>query len=189
MAHGGWRSAFLSRPSMTKQGDSMTHPHSTSSLRRRLATFSSTARSTQCLLAFLLLLGPAAARAQASTAAAVEPAPRYRVVMQVSNLEPRGWNQALNNALALTRNAGKANVQIEIVAIGAGIGLLKYNSPFPKEINAVLGVGVKVIACGETMKALMLEKDDMLPNISYVPGGLIEVLDRQHDGWQYVKGD
>ena len=70
-----------------------------------------------------------------------------------------------------------------------GIGMLKFNSPHAKEVAAVLALGVKVIACGETMKALMLDKDDMLPNISYVPGGLIEVLDRQREGWLYVKGD
>ena len=129
---------------------------------------------------------PAATLAQAAAPAA---APRYRMVMQVSNPEPRGWHQALNNALALTKNAGRANVQIEIVANGAGIGMLKYNSPEAREVAAAMAIGVKVIACGETMKALMLEKDDMLPDIAYVPGGLIEVLDRQRDGWQYIKGD
>lgn len=91
--------------------------------------------------------------------------------------------------MSLTKNAGRANVQIEIVANGMGIGMLKYNSPEAKEVAAVLSLGVKVLACGETMKALMLEKEDMLPNIGYVPGGLIEVLDRQREGWQYVKGD
>ena len=120
----------------------------------------------------------------------VDPArPKYRVVMQVSNAEPRGWHQTLANAMALTKNAGPQNVQIEIVANGMGIGMLKYNSPDAKEVAAVLGMGIKVLACGETMKALLLEKDDMLPNIGYVPGGLIEVLDRQGDGWRYIKGD
>jgi intracellular sulfur oxidation DsrE/DsrF family protein len=123
-------------------------------------------------------------------APSVNPAgPKYRVVMQVSNAEPRGWHQTLANAMALTKNAGAQNVQIEIVANGMGIGMLKYNSPDAKEVAAVLGMGIKVLACGETMKALMLEKDDMLPNIGYVPGGLIEVLDRQGDGWRYIKGD
>ena len=141
------------------------------------------------LAAALLLAVPMGAWAQAAAPAASAPPPKYRVVMQVSNPEPRGWHQTLNNAMALTKNAGRANVQIEIVAIGAGIGVLKYNSPEAKSVDAVLGMGVKVLACGETMKALMLEKDDMLPNIGYVPGGLIEVLDRQRDGWAYVKGD
>jgi intracellular sulfur oxidation DsrE/DsrF family protein len=149
-------------------------------------------RLVPALTAIWLALAPLAGLAQGTA-----PTPafgpgaqaRYRVVMQVSNPEPRGWHQALNNALALTRNAGRANVQIEIVANGMGLGMLKYNSSEAREVAAALEQGIKVVACGETMKALMLEKDDMLPDISYVPGGLIEVLDRQRDGWQYIKAD
>ena len=136
----------------------------------------------------LLLLGSVVASAQGRPASGAS-TPKYRVVMQVSNPEPRGWHQTLNNAIALTKNAGPGNVEIEIVANGMGIGMLKFNSPEAKEVAAVLGMGIKVLACGETMKALMLEKDDMLPNIGFVPGGLIEVLDRQREGWSYVKGD
>ena len=140
------------------------------------------------LAATLPVLLPFGAWAQTAAPAAGASAPKYRVVMQVSNPEPRGWRQTLNNAMALTKNAGRANVQIEIVANGMGIGLLKFDS-HAKEVAAVLEMGIKVLACGETMKALMLEKEDMLPNISYVPGGLIEILDRQREGWLYIKGD
>lgn len=162
----------------------MNGPDTSHRLRRRLAS-----GAAVMLTAALLIAAPEGLWAQSSAPATETSAPRYRVVMQVSNPEPRGWHQTLNNAMALTKNAGRANVQIEIVANGMGIGMLKYNSPAAKEVAAVLGLGVKVLACGETMKALILEKDDMLPNIGFVPGGLIEVLDRQRDGWQYVKGD
>ena len=141
------------------------------------------------LAAILLMATPMAMQAQTAAPAAGAAVPKYRVIMQVSNAEPRGWHQSLNNAMALTKNAGRANVQIEIVAIGAGIGMLKFNSSEAQSVAAAKSVGVNVIACGETMKALMLEKDDMLPNIGFVPGGLIEVLDRQRHGWQYVKAD
>ena len=146
---------------------------------------------TQIVLAVAAILAaaPMAAWAQAPAPAAAAVVPKYRVVMQVSNPDPRGWNQALNNSLALTKNAGKGNVEIRIVAIGGGIGMLKVNSPATQLVNAALAQGVKVLACGETMKALMLEKDDMLPNIGFVPGGLIEILDRQGDGWRYIKAD
>ena len=139
--------------------------------------------------AALIALASIGAYAQVQAPSVDPTRPKYRVVMQVSNAEPRGWHQTLANAMALTKNAGPQNVQIEIVANGMGIGMLKYNSPDAKEVAAVLGMGIKVLACGETMKALLLEKDDMLPNIGYVPGGLIEVLDRQGDGWRYIKGD
>ena len=139
----------------------------------------------------VLCLGAIAAPAGAQTAlsGAGGTAKKYRVVMQVSNPDPRGWNQTLSNALQLTKNAGKENVEIRIVANGAGIGMLKQGSPSAQLVAAALGQDVKVLACGVTMKALQLEKEDMLPDIGYVPGGLIEVLDRQRDGWQYVKGD
>lgn len=158
--------------------------NTTNPLRRRLVT-----RRAAMLTAALLVAAPRGLWAQSAAPATETSAPKYRVVIQVSNPEPRGWHQTLNNAMSLTKNAGRANVQIEIVANGMGIGMLKYNSPEAKEVAAVLSLGVKVLACGETMKALMLEKEDMLPNIGYVPGGLIEVLDRQREGWQYVKGD
>lgn len=141
------------------------------------------------ITALLLVFASATGWAQAQAPSKDPALPKYRVVMQVSNMEPRGWHQALANAMALTKNAGPANVQIEIVANGMGIGMLKYSSPNAREVAAVVGMGVKVLACGETMKALMLEKDDMLPGIGYVPGGLIEVLDRQAEGWRYIKGD
>jgi intracellular sulfur oxidation DsrE/DsrF family protein len=31
--------------------------------------------------------------------------------------------------------------------------------------------------------------EDMLPGIGYVPGGIIEILDRQSEGWCYIKAD
>lgn len=129
---------------------------------------------------------PASAQSASPAAAPVK---KYRVVMQVSGPDPRGWSQAVNNALLMQRNIGKANVDIEIVANGMGIGMLKYNSPLQKEVAASLEQGIKVVACGMTMKQQMLEKDDMLPNIGYVKGGFVEIMDRQSEGWHYLRAD
>ena len=52
------------------------------------------------------------------------------------------------------------------VAIGAGLGMLKFNSPEAATVAAAMGAGVNVIACGETMKALMLEKDDLFARLT-----------------------
>lgn len=139
--------------------------------------------------AIFFALSPISSFAQSAAPSANATAPKYRVVFQVSNGDPRGWNQTLSNTLALTKNAGKENVEIRVVANGAGIGMLKENSPSAKMVAAAMERGIKVLACGETMKALMLEKEDMLPDIGYVPGGILEILDRQNEGWRYIKGD
>lgn len=141
------------------------------------------------LAAAVVALAPAAAAAQAPTSPPSATTPKYRAIFHVSGADPKGWNQALSNSLALTKNAGKNNVEIRMVVIGQGIGMLKENSPAAKLVAAALSQGVKVLACGETMKALALEKEDMLPNIGYVPGGIIEILDRQGEGWRYIRVD
>lgn len=146
-------------------------------------------RKALLVAAMFFALSPINSFAQSTAPAASASAPKYRVVFQVSNGDPRGWNQTLNNTLALTKNAGKDNVELRVVALGAGIGMLKENSPSAKMVAAVMAKGITVLACGETMKALLLEKEDMLPNIGYVPGGLIEILDRESEGWRYIKGD
>ena len=141
------------------------------------------------VVALLLTSLAIPAIAQSVSGGASGPVKKYRVVMQVSGPDPRGWAQAVNNALLMQRNIGKANVDIEIVANGMGIGMLKYNSPEEKEVAAALDQGIKVVACGMTMKQLMLEKEDMLPNISYVKGGFVEIMDRQAEGWHYLRAD
>ncbi len=50
---------------------------------------------------------------------------RARVVIQVSDADQGKWNLALNNAKNIQTDLGAANVDIEIVAYGPGIGMLK----------------------------------------------------------------
>src|SRR5260221_11415612 len=72
------------------------------------------------LLALLSLTAVAPAFAQQR-----KPAAKQRVVFQVSDNDPAKWNLALNNAKNVLVDLGKENVQIEIVAYGPGMAMLK----------------------------------------------------------------
>ena len=95
------------------------------------------------LAAMLAFVVPAQAQ-QAST--------RGRVVMQVSDNDPAKWNLALNNAKNIQTDLGAANVDIEIVAYGPGINMLKADSVVGNRVDEALGAGVKVVACENTMR-------------------------------------
>ena len=73
--------------------------------------------------------------------------------MQVSDGEPAKWNLALNNARNLQSDLGAANVEIEIVAYGPGIGMLKRDSTVATRVDEALTSGVKIVACENTMRA------------------------------------
>ncbi len=113
---------------------------------------------------------------------------KERVVIQVSTPDQRMWAQSLNYAENLRELYGKDNVEIEIVALGQGLGVLKLDSPMATRVADTLKSGVKVVACQVTMRRQKLQKEDMLSDIGYVPAGLGEVIKRQREGWAYIGG-
>jgi len=111
---------------------------------------------------------------------------RVPVVFHVTSGDPSYWNQSLNNAANFQNAMGMDKVFIEIVVNGPGINMLKAESKVEPRVTGALTNGVKIVACEQTMKALKLTKADMIPGIGYVPGGIVEVVERQRDGWSYV---
>jgi len=110
-----------------------------------------------------------------------------KMVIQVSDNDPAKWNLALNNAKNIQKDLGKANVELEIVAYGPGINMLKGESEVGNRINETVESGVKVLACQNTMRNQKLNKEDMLASIAYVPAGVVEIMQRQHLGWAYLR--
>ena len=138
-------------------------------------------RGFAALAALILVSGLA-------TSATAQPVPqRNRVVIQVSDGDAAKWNLALNNARNLQTDLGAGNVDIEIVAYGPGIGMLKLDSPVGNRIGEAKDAGVKIMACENTMKAQKLARADMLNGIGYVDAGVVEIMQRQQEGWAYLR--
>jgi uncharacterized protein len=135
------------------------------------------------LLASALCLGVGTASAQGQQSAAQ----RNRVVIQVSDAEPAKWNLALNNARNIQTDLGAANVDIEIIAYGPGIGMLKSDSVVGNRVEEAGKAGVKLIACENTMRGQKLAQADMLSGIGYVPAGVVTLMQRQQQGWAYIR--
>ena len=113
--------------------------------------------------------------------------PANKVVIQVSDADPGKWNLALNNAANIQEDLGAANVAIEIVAYGPGLGMLKLESTANSRVSDAMKKGIKVVACENTMRNQKLTKDDMLPALSYAPAGVVEIMKRQREGWAYIR--
>ena len=112
---------------------------------------------------------------------------RHKIVIQVSDNDPSKWNLALNNAKNLQDDVGAANVDIEIVAYGPGIGMLKLESPSGSRITDALKANIKVLACENTMRGQKLTREDMLSGLAYVPAGVTEIMTKQSEGWAYLR--
>ena len=110
-----------------------------------------------------------------------------KVVFQVSDADVAKWNLTMNNVRNVQQDLGADKVTIEIVAYGPGIGLLKLESPLAQRIADALSQRVQVVACENTMTAQKITRSDMLPNISYVPAGVVELMQKQQQGYAYIR--
>jgi uncharacterized protein len=132
----------------------------------------------------LLGLGAAAVPALAQQK---KPAARHRVVFQVSDNDPARWSLALNNARNVQTDLGAQNVQIEIVAYGPGINMLKAESAVAGGLAAALDTNVGLIVCENTMQNNKVARDEMYGGIKYVQAGVTHIMRRQGEGWAYIR--
>ena len=112
---------------------------------------------------------------------------KQRLIIQVSDADPAKWQLALNNARNVQDDLGKDNVQIEIVAYGPGLAMLKGDSKVADGLAGAMDRSVDLIACENTMLNTKTPKSDMYEGISYVRAGVTHIMKRQREGWAYIR--
>ena len=112
---------------------------------------------------------------------------KQKVVFQVSDNDPAKWDLALNNARNVQADLGKDKVEIEIVAYGPGLNMLKAESKVAARLAQALDGEVTLLACENTMTNAKVTKADMYAGISYVQAGVTHIMKRQREGWAYIR--
>jgi len=139
------------------------------------------------------------ARAQSSAASSSRPetgaGKQHRVVIQVSENDPKIMNLALNNAENLAKFYEQAGgtAQIEIVAYGPGLNMVRSDtSPVKDRLAALVGrpQPVTLSACGNTLSAQSKQEGkeiSLLPEAHLVPTGIARIVQLQEQGWAYIR--
>jgi intracellular sulfur oxidation DsrE/DsrF family protein len=106
-----------------------------------------------------------------------------KIVVQVSDGNPVTWNQALN-VVGNLREVYGAGTEIELVAFGQGINMLKLDAPVSSRVvEAQKSLGAKVYACENSMAKNKLARNDMAPDVVYIRAGVEHIITRQREGW------
>jgi hypothetical protein len=120
-------------------------------------------------------------------AVAADAVKKHHVVFHITDNDPAKWSQVLNNAGNLQKNIGKDNIEIEVVANGPGLEMFKLESPVGDRMGDAIKNGIEMKACATTMKAMKVTEKDLYPGVGTVPGGVIEIMQKQESGWAYLK--
>lgn len=138
------------------------------------------------LCCMLCTLGIATA-AEKVGAGRTAPAAKNRIVIQVNEDNVKKWNDVLVNIQNIQVELGPKNVAIAVVAIGPGLGMLTAESLAANGVQDALAAGVEFVACGNSMKAQKLTKDDLIEGVTVSVAGYVELMKRQQQGWAYLR--
>jgi intracellular sulfur oxidation DsrE/DsrF family protein len=123
----------------------------------------------------------------AQPALPAEPVPKNRIVIQINEENVKKWNEVLVNIRNIQAELGPKNVAVALVAIGPGLGMLTAESLAANGVQDALAAGVEFVACGNTMKAQKLAKDDLVEGVTVSVAGYVELMKRQQAGWAYLR--
>lgn len=143
-------------------------------------------RYAAATIAALLLLPLAADAAKKKKPAPPPEPPPERVVIQVSDSDPKKWNLVLNILGAVQKEFGE-KAQIRVVAFGPGVNMLKADSDVANRVENALTKGIAITAGANSMKALNIGEGDLVKRVAVVPSGAVEILKLQREGWSYLK--
>ncbi|MHB1950603.1 MAG: DsrE family protein [Acidiferrobacteraceae bacterium] len=139
-------------------------------------------RSVAALFAAVALTAALPAHAAFS-----HPFAKHKLVMSISNPGNGRQQLVLNNAVNVLKAFGMDNIRLEIVAFGPGLRMLLKHNPHAKQIQALKADGVEFAACHNTMMKMHITKAMLNPAATVVPGGIVELVRREEQGWSYVK--
>ncbi len=117
----------------------------------------------------------------------------HRVAIHVDDNDKKRMNMALNNAANVDKyyKSKGQKVQIEIVAYGPGLHMLREDTSPVKERIAAMGLSMDNLsfaACGNTHRKMSAKAPvKLVSEAKMVPSGVIRLIELQEKGWAYVR--
>lgn len=111
---------------------------------------------------------------------------QHRIVMQLSS----GDTLVHKNLMKQLRNMKEAapTLQLEVVCHGPGMDMLMSDRSIVQEkVKEFTGKGIVFLACENTITERKLDRTKVLPEAGYVKAGIIHIVERQEEGWSYIK--
>ena len=138
------------------------------------------------LILMLLLLLSVSANAQTTKKPLKKAKKPHQIVFQLSNADPEVHKGLMKQFGHILEAA--PDTKIEVVCHGPGLDMLvKDKTTVNDKIGEFKSRGVKFFACENTMKQKNIDKAAIIPEADYVTAGIIYIVERQEQGWSYIK--
>ena len=113
----------------------------------------------------------------------------HKIVFQFTNandtLQQKAFVKQLEN---LTEHWPSAQVEVVLYSFGLEL-MMQGNNKLTPRLNELHKKGVRFVICENSIKSRKLNKDVFIKElVGYVPAGVAEIVEKQEQGWSYIKG-
>lgn len=112
---------------------------------------------------------------------------KIKVIIHVNTLER--WSHALGNVKNLIADLG--DTEYDIIMLANGESVHYYTHDFTaadfKSLENLSNQGVQFKACQNSLNGNKLVREDLHSFVQVVPAGITELIQKQHEGFAYVK--
>lgn len=108
-----------------------------------------------------------------------------KVSFQLNDSNLNKVNQTLNSIYNILKEYPSESLKIVVITYGNGMRALRkdYDSKTLQRIESLMEYEVEFIGCQNTLDSMHWKHDEFLDEITYVQAGLVEVIEKQIDGY------
>jgi intracellular sulfur oxidation DsrE/DsrF family protein len=113
-----------------------------------------------------------------------------QVVFQITSGEPDVQLSMLGQLHNLLQQAAvtQTRIGVEVVVHGHAWNLLLIDgNPLSEKVQSLQERAVKFLICRNTLNGRQLQPSQLLPLTEIVPAGIFHLIQRQQEGWAYIK--
>jgi len=110
-----------------------------------------------------------------------------KIVFDVTSSDTSVHEAAIRHVKAMS--AAYPDSEFEVVMYSGSIDMvLKAKSTVAVDMEALAkNENITFVVCQGTMKRHKIDADEIVPGVTSVPDGILEIIEKQADGWGYIK--
>jgi intracellular sulfur oxidation DsrE/DsrF family protein len=102
--------------------------------------------------------------------------------------ENNKWELLLNNVKNLILSCNDRNHVVEVLANGEAVTpYAEHTASFEQKLIELAKLDVLFVACNNSLVGMEIDKERLLPFIKVVPVGVLEIVQKQSEGYAYIK--
>lgn len=108
-----------------------------------------------------------------------------KVVFQLYDSDLKKVNHNLSSIYNILKEYPAESLKVAVVAYGNGMRALRkdYDKDTLKRMKSLMEYDVEFYGCKNTMETMHWTEDEFIDNINYVQAGIVELIEKQVDGY------